>query len=85
MVASRIFAHVSILATISLVLSMGCMRGESPLSKPQQLIVASFDLEVDRVKELLAHGIDVNARMGEHDNKQFYDKWSLGWPVASNK
>src|SRR5262245_42181777 len=69
---------------IPMVLSLGCGQGESSLSKPQQLIVASFDLEVDRVQELLAQGIDVNARMGEHDRKRFYDKWSLGWPAASN-
>src|SRR5262245_34726221 len=54
------------------------------LSPPQQLVVAAFNLEVERVKELIEQGIDVDSRMGEHDEKQFYDKWSLGWPVASN-
>src|SRR5436190_7951472 len=85
MIAPRKFSHVATLVMFSLILSIGCMRGDLPLSKPQQLIVASFDLEVDRVKEFISQGIDVNARMGEHNGKQFYDKWSLGRPAASER
>lgn len=57
----------------------------SELSRDQQLIVAAFELEVPKVKSLLADGANVNARMGKHPLDLFQDKWSLGWPVASPK
>jgi ankyrin repeat protein len=52
-------------------------------SRNQQLIVAAFNLEVDQAAKLLEDGADVNARMGEHPQELFQDKWSGGWPISS--
>ncbi|MFC1498134.1 ankyrin repeat domain-containing protein [Verrucomicrobiota bacterium] len=49
----------------------------------QALIIAAFNLNVARVKELIASGCNVNARMGEHDHKLFLDKWTGGYGVLS--
>jgi hypothetical protein len=58
---------------------------DSPEFSPdQQLVIAAFNLDVERVKKLLAEGADVNARMGRHPRELFQDKWSSGWPVASS-
>lgn len=57
---------------------------DSPqFSRDQQLVVAAFNLDVERVTKLLADGADVNARMGKHPRDLFQDKWSGGWPIAS--
>ena len=31
---------------------------------------------------LIAQSVDVNARMGDHPDDLFKDKWTLGWPVS---
>lgn len=59
--------------------------GKGPLTPQQQLVYAAFDLDVEKVKELIARPIDVDARMGNHPKYLFQDKWSLGWPVSSPK
>ena len=51
----------------------------------QQLVIASFQLDVDRVKALLAKGADPDARIGEHEQSLFLDKWTLGFPIASSR
>ena len=51
----------------------------------QQLVIASFQLNVDRVKALLANGADPNARIGKHERSLFTDKWTLGTPWASSR
>src|SRR3954469_896766 len=83
--AARSFG--SILATAGFLLC-SCSRDAQrvgALTPSQQLVVAAFNLEVERVKDLVEQGIDVDSRMGQHDEKQFYDKWSLGRPVAANR
>jgi hypothetical protein len=82
--------HECLLALLGpLLLVSGCASAAnepaatSPLSRDQQLIVAVFELDVERVKSLLAAGAHVNARMGEHSREQFEDKWTLGWPISS--
>jgi len=63
----------------------GQAADDPALSKNQQLIVAAFELDVAKVKALLADGADVNARMGKHPRDLFVDKWSGGWPISSGK
>jgi hypothetical protein len=82
----------SLLAPLSILLLVcpACASADEPaaspkLSRDQQLIVAAFELDVAKVKSLLADGANVNARMGKHPRNLFQDKWSLGWPVASPK
>lgn len=58
----------------------------SSLSPAQQLIVSSFNLDVEKIKSLLAKGVDVNARLGFYDRELFRDKWFLGYsPIGSDK
>jgi ankyrin repeat protein len=77
------------LTTAILLLSALSMRGYAKeptgLTPGQQLVIAAFELEVGKVKELIAKGVEVDARMGDHPDGLFKDKWSLGWPVASPK
>ena len=52
----------------------------------QQLVVAAFQLDVDRVKSLLDGGANPNARLGFYDGLLFQDKWTLGYsPLGSDK
>jgi hypothetical protein len=44
-----------------------------------QLVVAAFNLDVERVDALLAEGVDPNSRMGRYDDLLFRDKWSLSY------
>ena len=53
--------------------------------KGQQLLIAAFQLDVDRVKALLAEGIDPDTRLGFYDRSLFEDKWTLGHsPLGSD-
>jgi hypothetical protein len=83
------FQAAAILAIWSLVLTGTCRGEEVPkpegLSTNQLLIVSCFELDIERVKSLLRDGANVNARMGDHPQDQFQDKWTGGWPIASNK
>jgi hypothetical protein len=54
-------------------------------TKGQQLVIAAFQLDVDRVTALLASGADPNTRMGKHRRAIFADKWNGGVPMASSK
>ena len=47
------------------------------LNRDQELIVATFELDLRRVKTLLAEGADPNARLGFYDRHLFADKWTL--------
>jgi hypothetical protein len=59
---------------------------EAELSRDQQLIVAAFRLDVDRVRQLADAGADVNVRFGKYDRMIFRDKRSLGYSkIGSNK
>jgi hypothetical protein len=53
------------------------------LDKDQQLVVASFELDVCKVRRLLAEGANPDARIGNHDETLFEDKWTLGYPIAA--
>lgn len=54
-------------------------------SDDQQLVIAAFELDVDRVTALLASGADPNTRMGKHRRAIFADKWLGGVPMGSSK
>ena len=55
-------------------------------SKGQQLVIAAFELEVNRVRGLLAEGADPDARLGFYDDHLFQDKWTLGYSdIGSDK
>jgi ankyrin repeat protein len=52
----------------------------------QQLVIASFQLDLDHVKSLLKAGANPNTRLGFYDGELFMDKWSLGYsPYGSDK
>ncbi len=54
--------------------------------KGQQLVIAAFELDVDRVEALLAEGVDVDTRLGFYDDHLFEDKWTLGYSdIGSDK
>ncbi len=48
-------------------------------SKDQQLVIASFQLDVAKVKALLTEGAKPDARLGIYDQRLFEDKWTLGY------
>ena len=52
------------------------------LSGDQQLIVACYRLDVERVIVAIQNGANVNARFGDGDDSSFQDPWDLGQPVA---
>lgn len=55
-------------------------------SKGQQLVIAAFELDVDRVNGLLAEGVDPDSRLGFYDDHIFEDKWTLGYSdIGSDK
>ncbi len=55
-------------------------------SKGQQLVIAAFELEVNRVRGLLAEGADPDARLGFYDDHLFQNKWTLGYSdIGSEK
>ncbi len=55
-------------------------------SKGQQLVIAAFELDVDRVEGLLAEGVDPDTRLGFYDDHLFEDKWTLGYSnIGSEK
>lgn len=55
-------------------------------SKDQQLVIAAFELDVERVKILLADGANPDARLGFYDKHLFEDKWSFGYShIGSDK
>ena len=55
-------------------------------SKEQQLVIAAFELDVDRVEGLLAEGVDPDTRLGFYDDHLFEDKWTLGYShIGSEK
>ena len=83
---SERFMAVVFLSAISLPLLCAAQNSATDqYSVDQQLVIASFELDVDRVKSLLASGADPDARMGAHDRSLFKDKWTLGTPIASSK
>ena len=76
--AQRHFIAFIILATFL----CGCSPGQtiSPnrqFSRDQQLIIAAFKLDADRVNTLLADGANVNARFGIYDQHILEDMRSL--------
>jgi len=48
-------------------------------TKGQQLVIAAFHLDVERVKMLLADGANLNTRLGFYDEHLFEDKWDLAF------
>jgi hypothetical protein len=48
-------------------------------SKEQQLVIAAFELDVDRVEGLLAEGVAPDNRLGFYDEHLFEDKWTLDY------
>jgi len=48
-------------------------------TKGQQLVIAAFHLDVERVKMLLADGANPDTRLGFYDQHLFEDKWTLGY------
>ena len=53
--------------------------------KGQQLVIAAFQLEVDRVNAILAEGTDPDTRLSFYDESQFEDKYTLGFsPIGSH-
>jgi ankyrin repeat protein len=81
---------VSMLTIFFFVSMAGCSetkdQAKAKYSKHQQLVIAAFELDVDRVQGLLAEGADPNTWLGYYDEHLFEDKWSLGLShVASDK
>lgn len=59
---------------------------QSRFTKGQELVIAAFQLDVEKVEALLAAGVDVNSRMGIKDQHVFDNKWTLGYsPMGSDK
>lgn len=52
---------------------------QAQFSKDQQLVIAAFELDVAKVKSLLAEGAKPDARLGFYDQRLFEDKWTLGY------
>ncbi len=82
--------RVALLTLVFCISSMGCSTNQqevtSVYSKDQQLVIAAFELDVDRVQRLLSEGADPNTWLGYYDEHLFEDKWSLGLShVASDK
>ncbi|MGD9722033.1 MAG: ankyrin repeat domain-containing protein [Pirellulales bacterium] len=70
----------------SVVSSTGAQEKRLQLSRDQQLIVAAYELDVARVKQLLNDGADVNAQFGKYDEHVFRDKRTLGYShIGSRK
>lgn len=59
-------------------------KDRAKYSLEQQLILASFNLDFEMVNFLLKQQININARMGEHEDDLFMDKWELGYPMGSS-
>lgn len=55
----------------------------SALNADQQLLVAAFQLDVERVDNLLDAGADVDARFELEGDEYFKNKWTLGYPMAA--
>ncbi len=72
-------------------LTCSCSESQPLTTKPtftpdQQLVIASFQLDVERVNSLLGNGANSNARLGVNDEHLFEDKWTLAYsPIASDK
>lgn len=59
---------------------------QSRFGKDQQLVIAAFELDVAKVKSLLAEGAKPDARLGIYDQHLFEDKWTLGYShIGSDK
>ena len=55
-------------------------------TKGQQLVIAAFHLDVERVKMLLADGVNPDTRLGFYDQHLFEEKWTLAYsPMGSDK
>ena len=80
---SLMLGWVPMLTLVLCVSVAGCSASHDVLkpeySKGQQLVIAAFQLDVDRVKRLLAEGTDPDARLGFYDERIFEDKWTLGY------
>jgi len=61
-------------------------QGQPRFSKDQQLIIAAYELDVPKVKALLADGANPDARLGIYDQHLFENKWVLSHsPIGSDK
>ena len=68
-------------ATTGFFFVVACIQADGKahtFDKDQQLVVASFELDVGKVKALLADGANPNATLGFYDQHLFEDKWGLG-------
>ena len=60
--------------------------GRSESRNDQQLVIAAFELDVNKVEALLKSGANPNARLGFYDGHLFENKWTLGYsPIGSDK
>ncbi len=78
------------LTSVFCVFVTGCSATQDDVktqySKGQQLVIAAFELDVDRVEGLLAEGVAPDARLGFYDDHLFEDKWALGYShIGSDK
>ncbi len=81
---------VHMLTVVLCVSVAGCSAAQydvkAEYSKGQQLVIAAFQLDVDRFKGLLAEGADPDTRLGIDDEHLFEDKWTLGYSdIGSDK
>lgn len=79
----------SVLTLFAYLSVAGCSTMQDELkahrSKGQQLVIAAFELDVDRVATLLAEGIDPDTRLGFYDEHLFEDKWTLGYSKVGSE
>ncbi len=72
-------------ATATILVALLCAPPQN-YTVDQKLVIAAFELDVDKVRTLLANGANPNARMGVHDRALFEDKWTLaGSPLGSHE
>jgi ankyrin repeat protein len=61
-------------------------EAQRQLSNDQQLVIAAYELDLVKVKALLAGGANPNARLGFYDEHLFEDKWDSGLsPIGSEQ
>lgn len=75
-----------LLLAISLASCSTTAQGDSTRvrTRGQQLVIAAFELNVERVKTLLDDGASPNTRLGFYDQNLFEDKWTLGYSAIGS-
>lgn len=57
----------------------------SRFTPDQQLVIAAFELDVEKVEALLAAGANPDARLGIYGGELFEDKWTLSYPMGAGR